>query len=37
MDEISNQLRGEMQSETRVTIMTYDRLVEYVERLHNGI
>ena len=37
MDEMSNQLRGELQSEVGVTIMSYDRLVDYVALLHNGI
>mgnify|MGYP000349776903 FL=1 len=30
MDETSNQLRGELQREVDVTIMSYDRLVDYV-------
>lgn len=37
MDEISNQLRGELQKEVGVKIMSYDRLVDYVSLLHNGI
>lgn len=37
MDDMSNQLRGEMQKDTGVKIMSYDRLVDYVELLHNGI
>lgn len=37
MDDMSNQLRGEMQRNFGVTIMSYDRLVDYVELLHNGI
>lgn len=37
MDDTSNQLRGEMQRDLGVTIMSYDRLVDYVELLHNGI
>lgn len=37
MDDMSNQLRGEMQKEFGINIMTYDRLVDYVGLLHNGI
>lgn len=37
MDKMSNQLRGELQRESGVTIMSYDRLVDYVALLHNGI
>ena len=37
MDDISNQLRGELQRDAGVTIMSYDRLVDYVGLLHNGI
>ena len=37
MDETSNQLRGDLQREVDVTIMSYDRLVDYVALLHNGI
>ena len=37
MDNMSNQLRGELQGEVGVTIMSYDRLVDYVGLLHNGI
>lgn len=37
MDNMSNQLRGELQGEVGVTIMSYDRLVDYVSLLHNGI
>lgn len=37
MDDMSNQLRGETEKDTAVKIMSYDRLVDYVELLHNGI
>lgn len=37
MDDMSNQLRGEMQRDLGVAIMSYDRLVDYVKLLHNGI
>lgn len=37
MDDMSNQLRGESQKDFGVTIMSYDRLVDYVALLHNGI
>ena len=37
MDDMSNQLRGETEKDTGVKIMSYDRLVDYVELLHNGI
>lgn len=36
MDELSNQLRGEMQ-DIGVKIISYDRIVDYVGLLHNGI
>lgn len=35
MNDIANDLRGEMSPE--ITIMPYDRLVDYVGLLHNGI
>lgn len=35
MNEVANNLRGEMSKE--ITIIPYDRLVDYVEQLHNGI
>lgn len=37
MDDMSNRLRGEYQRDSGVIIMSYDRLVDYVELLHNGI
>ena len=38
MDDMSNQLRGEeQQKEHGLKIMSYDRLVDYVKLLHNGI
>ena len=37
MDDMSNQLRGEVQKDLGVTTMSYDRLVDYVGLLHNGI
>lgn len=38
MDNMCNQLRGEMQNEIcGLKIMTYDRLIDYVGLLHNGI
>ena len=37
MDDMSNQLRGELQRDFGVTTMSYDRLVDYVGLLHNGI
>ncbi len=37
MDDMSNQLSGELQRDFGVTTMSYDRLVDYVGLLHNGI
>lgn len=38
MDDISNELRGQYQRENHgINIITYDRLVDYVARLTNGL